>query len=54
MTEEQKELLKEKLKQLLDEKLNTLTTKFENDINTIEIYKYFCEIEKKDEYLFII
>ena len=40
MTEEQKELLKEKLKQLLDEKLNTLTTKFENDINTIETYKY--------------
>ena len=58
MTEEQKESLKEKLKQLLDEKLNSLTTKFENDINTIESLKYsyfdnvvlpYREIEEKEK-----
>ena len=58
MTEEQKELLKEKLKQLLDEKLNALTDKFQTDIDTIETLKYsyfdnvvlpFREIEEKNE-----
>ena len=58
MTEEQKESLKEKLKQLLDEKLNSLTSKFENDINTIETLKYsyfdnvvlpYREIEEKEK-----
>ena len=58
MTEEQKESLKEKLKQLLDEKLNSLTTKFENDINIIETLKYsyfdnvvlpYREIEEKEK-----
>jgi hypothetical protein len=58
MTEEQKELLKEKLKQLLDEKLNLLTNKFQTDIDTVETLKYsyfdnvvlpFREIEEKNE-----
>ena len=40
MTEEQKELLKEKLK-LFNEKLDSLTKKYENDINLIEELKYF-------------
>ena len=58
MTEEQKELLKEKLKQLFDEKLNLLTNKFQTDIDTVEALKYsyfdnvvlpFREIEEKNE-----
>ena len=40
MNEEQKEILKEKLKNLFNEKLDSLTNKFENDINTIETLKY--------------
>ena len=40
MTEEQKELLKEKLKLFFDKKLDSLTTKFENDIKLIEEFKY--------------
>ena len=58
MTEEQKELLKEKLKQLFDEKIDSLTNKFQTDINTIETLKYsyfdnvvlpFREIEEKEK-----
>ena len=40
MTEEQKELLKEKLKLFFNDKLDSLTKKIENDINSIEQYKY--------------
>ena len=40
MTEEQKELLKEKLKIFLEEKIDSLTKKIENDINKIDQYKY--------------
>ena len=39
MTEEQKNLLKEKLKLFFDNKLETLTNKFESDINLIETFK---------------
>ena len=39
MTEEQKNLLKEKLKLFFDNKLETLTNKFEGDINLIEQLK---------------
>ena len=39
MTEEQKNLLKEKLKSFFDNKLETLTNKFESDINLIETFK---------------
>ena len=58
MSEEQKELLKEKLKTFFDEKLNLLTNKFETDINTIESYMFsyfdnvilpFREIEEKEK-----
>ena len=58
MTEEQKELLKEKLKQFFNEKLDSLTNKFQTDINTIETLKYsyfdnvvlpFREIEEKEK-----
>jgi len=58
MSEEQKESLKEKLKNFFDEKLNSLTTKFETDINTLEamMYEYFDnvvipfrEIEEKEK-----
>ena len=41
MTEEKKELLKEKLKQFFDNKLDSLTKKIENDINLIEKVKYY-------------
>ena len=40
MTEEQKELLKEKLKQFFDNKLDSLTKKIENDFNLIDEVKY--------------
>ena len=40
MNEEQKELLKEKLQKFFNEKLDSLTNKFENDINSIEKFKY--------------
>jgi hypothetical protein len=40
MTEEQKQLLKEKLKLFFNDKLDSLTKKIENDINSIEQYKY--------------
>jgi hypothetical protein len=40
MTEEQKELLKEKLKQFFDNKLDSLTKKIENDFNIIDQIKY--------------
>ena len=58
MSEEQKESLKEKLKNFFDEKLDSLTTKFETDINTLEamMYEYFDnvvipfrEIEEKEK-----
>ena len=58
MTEEQKELLKEKLSQLFNEKINLLTNKFGTDINTIETLKYsyfdnvlvpYREIEEKEK-----
>ena len=58
MTEEQKEILKEKLKNLFNEKLDSLTNKFETDINTIEELKYtyfdnvvipFREMEEKSK-----
>ena len=41
MTEEQKELLKEKLKQFFDNKLDSLTKKIENDFNLIDEVKYY-------------
>ena len=59
MSEEQKESLKEKLKTFFDEKLDSLTTKFETDINTVEamMYEYFDnvvipfrEIEEKEKH----
>ena len=40
MTEEQKELLKEKIKLFFEEKLNSLNKKIDSDINQIEQYKY--------------
>ena len=40
MSEEQQELLKEKLKTFFDEKLDSLQNKFETDINNIETMKY--------------
>ena len=40
MTEEQKELLKEKLKLFFEDKLNSLNKKIDSDINEIEKYKY--------------
>ena len=40
MTEEKKELLKEKLKQFFDNKLDSLTKKIENDFNIIDQIKY--------------
>ena len=40
MTEEQKELLMEKLKLFFNDKLDSLSKKIENDINSIEQYKY--------------
>ena len=58
MTEEQKELLKEKIRQLLDEKINVLNNKFETDINTLETLKYsyfdnavvpYREMEEKEK-----
>ena len=43
MSEEQKEELKQKLQKFFDEKLDSLTNKFQNDINEIEtlMYSYF-------------
>ena len=58
MTEEQKQILIEKLKLFFDTKIETLTKKFENDIKTIEEYYYEAfdnviiplrEIKKKEE-----
>ena len=58
MTEEQKELLKEKLKLFFNDKLDSLSKKIENDINSIEQYKYefydyiiipYREIKEKEE-----
>ena len=40
MTEEQKELLKEKIKNLFEQKINLLTTKYEKDFNFITEIKY--------------
>jgi len=40
MTEEQKEALKEKIKKFFDEKLDSLTNKFQNDVNELETLKY--------------
>ena len=40
MTEEQKEALKEKLKKFFDEKLDSLTNKFQADVNELETLKY--------------
>jgi len=40
MTEEQKEALKEKLKQFFDEKLDSLTKKFQTDVNELETLKF--------------
>ena len=57
MSEEQQELLKEKLKTFFDEKLDSLQNKFETDINNIETMKYdyfdniiieFREIKEKE------
>ena len=58
MSEEQKELLKEKLKNYFDEKLDSLTTKFEKDINEVEEMMFiyydfiivpFRELEEKEK-----
>lgn len=40
MTEEQKEALKEKLKKFFDEKIDSLTNKFQTDVNELETLKY--------------
>ena len=46
MSEDKNEQIKQKLQQLFDEKLDSLTKKFESDINIIEglMFTYYDEL----------